>query len=86
LHNPHRTSSDCMHHLYNLNDHTTDSTLSLNSNINWVFLRFDMPELIMSESSVYWLIIVSNTTLLDLPLVPPLVGTSLTDFNSVRLN
>ena len=41
-----------MHHLYNLDDYTIDITLPLNSNLNYVFLRIDMHELFMSESSV----------------------------------
>ena len=41
----HRPSIDCMHHLYNSQNYTTNSTLSLNSNLNWVFLRTDMHEL-----------------------------------------
>jgi len=42
-------SSDYMHHLYNLDDYETDSTLPLNSNVNWVTLRADIHELFMSE-------------------------------------
>jgi len=72
--------------MYNSNDYKIDSTLSLNSNINWVTLRSGMHELFMSESLVNWLITARSTTLLDLPLVPPIVGTSLTNFNLVELN
>ena len=75
-----------MHHLYNSNDYTIDSTFSLNSNLNWVTLRYDMHELFISESSVYCLITASNITLLDLTIVPPKFGTYLSDFNSVKLN
>ena len=34
FHNPHMHSYDFMHHQFNLDDFTTDSTLSLNSNLN----------------------------------------------------
>lgn len=81
-----RSSYDCMDHLFNLDDFTIDSTLSLNSNLNWVFIWYNMHELIMSESSVYWLITAGYTPLWDLPLILPLVGTSLIEFNSIRLN
>jgi len=56
-----------MHHMYNSEDYTTDSTLSLNSNLNLVFLLTDMHELFMSESSINWyvtedtLVLVSTT-------------------------
>ena len=53
LHNPYMPSSDYMCPMYNSDEHTTDSPLSLKSNLNWVFLRFDMHELIMSEYSIY---------------------------------
>ena len=86
LRNPHRPSSDCMHNLYNSDDYTTNSTLSLNSILNWVTLISDMNELIISESSLKWLIIVDNTPLIDFPLVPPTIGTKLIDFNSVKHN
>jgi len=58
--NPHRPSLEYMHQLYNSNDYTIDNTLSLNSNINWVTLKFDMDELFMSDSLVKWLIIVGS--------------------------
>ena len=45
-----------------------------------------MHGLVMSESLVYWLISVGYTPLLDLPLIPPLVGTSLIEFKLVGMN
>ena len=39
--------------------------MSLNSNLNYVFLLSDMHELIMSEYSVYWLSSASYTPLLQ---------------------
>jgi len=48
----HRSFSDCMHDLYNSVNHTIDSTLSLHSNLNWVFLKIDMHDFLMRESSV----------------------------------
>ena len=48
----HRPSTNCMHHLYNSKNYTIDSTLTLNSNINWVFLKIDMHELFMSGLSI----------------------------------
>ena len=50
----HRPSADCMHHLYNSENYTTDTTLSLNSNLNKVFLWTDMHELFMSDSLLNW--------------------------------
>ena len=43
------THSGAMHHLYNLDDYTTNSTLSLKANLKWVTLTYDMHELVMSE-------------------------------------
>ena len=42
----------CMSFLHE-KTHATDSTLSLNINLHWVFLRIDMHELLMRESSVH---------------------------------
>ena len=53
-----------MNHMYNSDDYTIDSTLSLNSNLNWVLLYAEMHDLIMSEYSIYWLSSVGYTTLL----------------------
>ena len=85
LRNPYRSFSDSIHHLYNLDNYTTDSTFPLNSNLNWVTHISCMHELIMVDLSFNWSYIEASP-LLDLLLVPPTIGTSLTDFNLVKLN
>jgi len=42
----------CMHYQYNSEKSKTNSTLSLHSSLNWVFLKIDMHEFLIVESSL----------------------------------